>query len=520
MPLIPRLQPSETGPAAAPVLDRERRPTVDSREVAQAADNLASVRQPLVNGSAMAAPFDALGSIGRAVMETGGILGALAIKQREAESDMQVADAQSRMETSRAEFETWAMTDTNPGGWSAAWDERWNESTSAILADEKLNEGARRRIGLTIADYGGKMKVDVAKSAVKRTFKMLGDSYNARMMRAHAQKDYGREMELAREAQGKGLLWEDQVAGIEIEIEKAKKADAREARLNGVISAVKTSGYAATADSINDPKYGAGADVDEEEKQALLQAARRTANGMEADVADDAANWMAQNPTATAAEVRARYGANMSPAELEKWAGAASERQKTARMAYLARPEVTDANFARLMDEAKAFDTSADDWSSEYARIHREVASLLPEGLRGDVTQIIETKRRSVGKLPPLDPVTVSTANDMIEGRFRSGGFGQFMAPDGKGGYKENPKEKEKALAKKGAVLRGIREALKDPAVTPAQLSGIIDELTNGQAPTMRFTTPPTGLSREEYPFDEQGNYDEDAAARSEKRFK
>lgn len=484
MPLIPRLQPSETGPAAGVTLDRERRPTVDTRELMQATGNLGAVRQPEINGAVMAAPFDALGSIGKAVMETGGILGALAVKQREAESDMQVARAQEQMEAARAEFETWAMTDVNPGGWVAAWDERWNAAKAQILEDETLNDGARQRLGIIAEQYGGAARVDVAKSAAKRSFAMAGSSYDARITRAIAAKDYGQAVNLSREKTAKGYGWDHETAALEADITKMQQRDEETARMNETISIARSQGRDAAR------KYADDNGADAIEKEKLLSAADSVHRDVLALKTEELSNaiasgqltvpaeidtWEPDNPAITP-EVRAQYKAHMTRMN------DAVERERQRANA----PE----NMSRLVSEIQDLDPEkATD--ADFVRLDLAVQAL-PEGYRRVPSRKLDAKLDRARSLDTPDGDVAELGDDILHSLFKSGSFGSYdngTGKDSKGNpaigtengevFKRDEAQYRAAITRKAEVGGKFSRWLKaNPKATPEQVQKRIYEIT------------------------------------------
>lgn len=146
MPFIP-LPKTSTPLAPLPnaVLDRERRPTVDSSGVAQAARQLGSIKNPEISGNAMAAPFEELGVFGRSISPAGGLLGAAAIEQAHTESRVQVSRADATMAAARAKFDAQA-DGADPIKWKEMWDKNVAPLKGQLLATEGLRPAAKAEI--------------------------------------------------------------------------------------------------------------------------------------------------------------------------------------------------------------------------------------------------------------------------------------------------------------------------------------------------------------------------------------
>src|SRR3954463_6374424 len=113
MPLIPQIRSNPLANVPAPVLDRAARPTLDSSQQIAAVGKLGSIKAPELPMS-LAAPSEALGSIGKGIQQAGGVLEVLGAKQRQAETDVQVAEADNSMLAERSDFETWKQEHPDP----------------------------------------------------------------------------------------------------------------------------------------------------------------------------------------------------------------------------------------------------------------------------------------------------------------------------------------------------------------------------------------------------------------------
>src|SRR4051812_12869627 len=103
MPLIPLIQKSTPlANAPAPVLDREKRPTVNNKGLQAAVGELGGVKAPLLPGDQLAAPYKALGAVGEAIKEAGSVAGAVAIRRAQAETYVQVTKADAQLDVARA----------------------------------------------------------------------------------------------------------------------------------------------------------------------------------------------------------------------------------------------------------------------------------------------------------------------------------------------------------------------------------------------------------------------------------
>jgi hypothetical protein len=186
-------------------LDRERRPTIDSRGIASAVAGVADAAGQLARSSRMpdlpddlANGYRALGAVGSAIADAGGVLGALAIKRREAESIAQIAEAEAQVDMEEADFEKWKASNPDPSTWESEWTNRLGK-IQGIAANEKLNAGARERLGLMMTRYGGASMARVSKEAASTTFARASSAIEASVASAI---DKGNFEEARQRAQG------------------------------------------------------------------------------------------------------------------------------------------------------------------------------------------------------------------------------------------------------------------------------------------------------------------------------
>lgn len=255
MPIIPLLQQQRpTSDAAAPVLDRERRPTVDTGEVQAGLRRVNEAnKMPLMDPQAMAAPFEALGSVGKALQQTGNMLGALAIKRKEAETDIQVAEADERMSRELADFEAWKQG-RKPEEWMPEWQARTTRVQQELFKNEKLNEGARQQIEMRSNRWAGQSSILVARDATKETFAMA-KSYNlGGIMAATEAQDEQKFTERLTEGAAKGYLFPHEVQQWQQRFEEVRVAKANDQAENKFKTAVMMRDEAAMDAALADGK--------------------------------------------------------------------------------------------------------------------------------------------------------------------------------------------------------------------------------------------------------------------------
>jgi hypothetical protein len=141
MPIIPILQKQRpTTDAAAPVLDRERRPTIDTGEVQAGLRRVNEAgKMPLMDPQAMAAPWNAIAGLGEVIQKTGSVVAASAYKDREALGIKQYGEVRARWIAERAEFEKEKET-LPPEEWEPAAARRYTRFQESLKTAKLTNE--------------------------------------------------------------------------------------------------------------------------------------------------------------------------------------------------------------------------------------------------------------------------------------------------------------------------------------------------------------------------------------------
>ena len=211
MPIIPLLNSSRPiADAAAPVLDHLQRPTVDNRGVMAATGALAQASQaPLMDAGAASATDRALASFGAAIAHTGSIFGAIGLKRREAESDLQIAEADTQMDAAMVAHTKWrAETNADPATWNADIAKRLDQTQAKILGGKALHPEAREQITLRLTRFGGNARNRVDAEGMKETTNRAKSVYLGIIDNATESQDEPRFNAAMETAAVKGYLWE------------------------------------------------------------------------------------------------------------------------------------------------------------------------------------------------------------------------------------------------------------------------------------------------------------------------
>lgn len=167
MPIIPILQKQRpTTDAAAPVLDRERRPTLDTGEVQAGLRRVNEAgKMPLMDPQAMAAPWNAIAGIGEVIQRTGSVVAAAAYKDREALGIKQYGEVRARWIDEQADFDAWR--ETHPPEEHEAEAVRRLERFKQGLGNAKLTNEARANVENFLTLEGAAFQKQVGETARK-----------------------------------------------------------------------------------------------------------------------------------------------------------------------------------------------------------------------------------------------------------------------------------------------------------------------------------------------------------------
>lgn len=241
---------------------------MDSRNVQQAMlrFNEAS-KMPLMDPQAMAAPYEALGSVGRALTQTGSLGMTLAIKKQEATDKRLINTAQSAMDQAAIDFKAWQAQNPNaPESWTSEAQRRAQETLKPYLGMKEMSEAAKADLKL-IGDVWQKQFVsgtDLA--ATKQTFGLAKQSYLNRANTAYIKGNRGEGDATLNEAVSGGYLalpeaeahrMDGQVQATSVQLEQLRAESDRLLAMQDVNGARKLWQNAQVPTDITQPKFEA-----------------------------------------------------------------------------------------------------------------------------------------------------------------------------------------------------------------------------------------------------------------------
>ena len=223
MPIIPRLPtPGPLDAAPAPVLDRERRPTVDSsREIAAVGALGKAGQMPLDDNDYT---LRGMGAAGAAVMRAGSVMGALAEKRQEATDRRLVNSAQAAMDQAAIDFSAWQAANPNaPELWTEEARKRAEGLVKPFLGMKELSQAAKDDLQLMGQSWQTRFVGGVEASSTRSIFGLAKTSYVRRAQRAFESGDVEGGRTALTEATSGGYLHEFEREALEFEgTERAK----------------------------------------------------------------------------------------------------------------------------------------------------------------------------------------------------------------------------------------------------------------------------------------------------------
>lgn len=210
MPIIPR--PQAPGPLAnvpAPVLDRERRPNVDLSGVISATGKLGQASQMPLDNTDYGQQWEALGAVGKAVMQAGGVMQALAVKEQQAKDDTALNELTLEHEARAGEYAAWRAENPNAVDQFSAEAEKLTKGMQEAWAKRQgLSPQAREKIDLMNRSFTQRMGINARTGAAQVRFGQAADSYGLRWQRAYADGNVAEGDRLVDEARGAGYVGE------------------------------------------------------------------------------------------------------------------------------------------------------------------------------------------------------------------------------------------------------------------------------------------------------------------------
>ena len=432
MPIIPYFEQTvKVADAPAPVLDTNRRPTVNADATVRGVARLAQAGQaPLINPDPFVAQDRALVNLGQGIAQAGGVLQHLANKQKEAKDYTDVTAAQSSLRDAATSFEEWKLKNPDPSTWKDGWVKHYGAAQKAALENPQLSPEARQKITEAAGLFGRTSAINVSLDAAKTTFARARGTATVAADNAFQSGNVAEGEAILAGAVEQGYLMGDDAH----RLLKAGKAVAE--RTNDKV--------------VYDQNYGAIlADAD-----GWLAANKQNANGLDPQMHNSLEAQAYQQKRLNTAAVAGQFadamatdGAIKSEADIETMlagqrpamvAEAKADWQKLQTQAvkdYNASLPGLLANTGKLLAALDGVDPKSPTAEGDRIRAEYLIKSLVPEGYRDELIKRLDGKFNPP-KTPP-NPTVNSYGTEQISQWFKDGRFGEITRPavEGEKGY-------------------------------------------------------------------------------------
>jgi hypothetical protein len=386
MPIIPILQKQRpTTDAAAPVLDRERRPTLDTGEVQAGLRRVNEAgKMPLMDPQAMAAPWNAIAGIGEVIQRTGSVVAAAAYKDREALGIKQYGEVRARWIDEQADFDAWR--ETHPPEEHEAEAVRRLERFKQGLGNAKLTNEARANVENFLTLESAAFQKQVGETA-RKTIRESAAAVQLADIEDSIEKQKADEFEAkVSRAQDGWYINAFQAQRLRQRFAEVGLAKANDAAENKFKTAILLGDEKAMDEALAEGKERAQWD-EEYVKAKRLDGLDRLERKREADTARAEAEFLGD------VLLRKADGETFTPAQVKAWAGEGRVQKDTAARLMVALKSEQGAMTGELLDflntDVDTYDPRNDPDGLKLYGLKRQAATL---GLNPDQMALFEMR--------------------------------------------------------------------------------------------------------------------------------
>ncbi len=343
MPIISIIQQQRpTADAAAPVLDRQQRPTMDTGEVQ---GRLARVNEankmPLMDPRATSAPWDAIAGLGEVLQKTGSVVAAAAYKDREALGIKQYGDVRAQWTKEQADFDAWR--ETHPPEEHEAEAARRLERFKQGLGTAKLTDEARLNVDNFLTLEGASFQAKVGENA-RKNIRMGASAVISAGLEDAIQNQNADEFEtLLSKAEGGWYVDAFQARMQRQRFKEVGLAKANDSAENKFKAAILSGNEKAMDEALAEGKERAQWDEDYV-KAKRLDGLDRLERKRESDTARAEAEFLGE------VLLRKADGETFTPAQVKAWAGEGRVQKDTAARLMVALKSEQGAMTGELLD--------------------------------------------------------------------------------------------------------------------------------------------------------------------------
>ncbi len=425
----------KTGDVPRMALDNLRRPTVDLSGVIQGQGALGKASQmPNLPMGLNDGAYEALGHVGTAIARAGSVVGAVQQEKQDAIDKIAGYETAQAWHAKQDEFAAWREGEgaLRPETWVNKWDEL-TADFNPIPEHAQLSPRGRQMLELETGAIRNGYRTGLEKNSTKEIFHQAGQALQHQAGIAYEMGDAKTGDAFVKQGEGKYFPdWRaEELRRDGAEKVKQLETDKQVAEVKGEALASPRLWLERNQEAPADPvKY---------EAWRHGQSAARASVGAQTQAAsDDIADAFASRDvgTLTDQDVEKLSGGRLSQASLESHKELLHKLQTANWKAENFSEDGVAKNYAALIEEADKFKGTRGDPKSDdaYSRLMTKIKTLLPEGLRGEVSEPINRKYTGVGA--PQAPAPVKDlVNDTLQSWYKDQRFGvtKKMVPDPSG---------------------------------------------------------------------------------------
>jgi hypothetical protein len=379
----------KTGEIPAPALDKLRRPTVDNSGVVAGIGRLAAASKMPELPMELAKPYEALGTVGKAITRTGSILGAVAAKRQDAETFTQSFEADMEMgrETQR-QLEFQEANKHDPNSWEPNRVKGLADLQKKYEGREDLTPDAQQVIGRKIQVYDQESKRQTFVGSTKQTFRRAQGAMDSVLETAIKNNDKPQFEANLKLGEQSGLFYEDQSKRYRDKWDEQRKQD----KVDELYASAQRD-----PDDLKkflleqeDGKFTNATELSTSQRNALLAEADSVTRGKVQDTGATVADNMA-NGTITTVEQLRPFLVELRPGDAKEVEEQFLKVQGLKVNRDNLRPEVWQPRWLELRRQIEDFDATAVGADARYLSIEQNL-EVLPTDQQGVLRTMIRGK--------------------------------------------------------------------------------------------------------------------------------
>lgn len=470
---------------------------------------------PQIDGRAFAIADAA--NVGQGLAAVGGAAMQVAEAQARLYNRQKVLEADGMMVERKAEISNLISNEPDPRKWVGIAEREAMNSEKLWLTDD-LSPDAKDEIQAKSMMWRSNVLAETNTATTRQLAENVVGEYEKRRIAAVDVGDGALAIAQVDAMERDGLIGQDRAEMLRIRSREGAEARQREAR----ITAIETDA-AATPEMWLERNQEPG-DMSPDEWQVGQSTARRVIAARTDAAASEIGDALASGDVKTVEDIERIAGGRLKPAALAEAKQQFQKMQSDAwRAEQLGEAGVTK-NFGLLLSEAEKYDKASDPDGSKYAGLVFKIKTLMPEELRGEITQPL-SRKWNPGNGPDAPVPIKSFINETLRNWYADGKFGalgrvEMIRPNdpdfdpikGVWGqekrFVEVPKMRDEAAAKRGQAQMEMDKWLKDnpnasiedakkqmlKSTAPALLPVDVNKLLKKPAPSGPTVDPATRI--------------------------